>query len=232
MNHTEAVELWAAERYLLDELAPEVSDAFEQHFFDCPECAIDLRACSLLIDETKAELLNLPKQQLAQKQPAKSKSSFWLAWLQPAFAMPAFAALLAIVVFQNTVTLPTLREASTQPRLLPLNHLRPATRGADHFTVAADRIHGAALQVEFAPSTEAPAQSYSFELLDAQGKLLWSTTAPASGRASDQDQQFSLYLPGAKLRNGTYSLQIAGLDAQDHRTPIEDYMFDIVINGQ
>jgi hypothetical protein len=44
MSHDEAVECFAAEQYLLDEMTLELCDEFEQHFFDCRECAIDLLA--------------------------------------------------------------------------------------------------------------------------------------------------------------------------------------------
>jgi hypothetical protein len=237
MTHTEAVEQLASERYLLDELAPDAREAFEEHFFDCRECALDLRSSALFIDEAKAELSRIPSQAAVREEAPKSKSGSWLSWLRPSFAMPAFAALLAVVVFQNTVTFPSLRQAATQPRLAPLVHLRPATRGGDHFTVTADRVHGAALQVDFAEPGEIAAQSYAIELRDSQDKLVWTTTAPAQDRAAnqvagDRDQQFSLYLPGAKLRNGAYSLKITGVDAAGQRSPMEEYRFDIVVVGQ
>ena len=44
MSHDEAVRCFAAEQYLLEELTPELREEFEQHLFDCHECAIDLRA--------------------------------------------------------------------------------------------------------------------------------------------------------------------------------------------
>ena len=53
MEHIEAVQQMAAERYLLDELPPELRDAFEEHLFDCPECAFDLRAGAAFVDEAK-----------------------------------------------------------------------------------------------------------------------------------------------------------------------------------
>jgi hypothetical protein len=43
MEHDEAVETMAAERYILNDMAPEESDAFESHFSECPECAEDVR---------------------------------------------------------------------------------------------------------------------------------------------------------------------------------------------
>lgn len=44
MDHTAVVRQKMTERYLLDELDAEVRDEFEEHFFDCPECALDIRA--------------------------------------------------------------------------------------------------------------------------------------------------------------------------------------------
>ena len=44
MDHRQATQLTAVEKYLLDELTPEVRDQFEEHFFDCQDCAADLRA--------------------------------------------------------------------------------------------------------------------------------------------------------------------------------------------
>lgn len=43
MDHAEATATYATDRYLLDELSAAEADAFEQHFFDCVECADDLR---------------------------------------------------------------------------------------------------------------------------------------------------------------------------------------------
>ena len=35
MDHSEAVQLMATERYLLGELSPDQREAFEEHFFEC-----------------------------------------------------------------------------------------------------------------------------------------------------------------------------------------------------
>ena len=44
MSHEEALRLLAPERYLLCEFDDNLREAFEDHFFDCPDCAADLRA--------------------------------------------------------------------------------------------------------------------------------------------------------------------------------------------
>ena len=38
MNHQQALEEHATERYLLGEMAPEERRAFEEHYLECPEC--------------------------------------------------------------------------------------------------------------------------------------------------------------------------------------------------
>ena len=49
MDHGDAVRLKATERYLLNELDPEQLDQFEEHLFDCPDCALDVRAAAMLV---------------------------------------------------------------------------------------------------------------------------------------------------------------------------------------
>jgi hypothetical protein len=73
--------------------------------------------------------------------------------------------------------------------------------------------------------------SYAVELKDAQGKSIWTTTLPAGTHASAGDQQISLMIPGAKLSNGAYTLDVAGEGAKNERTSAEEYLFDIVVTN-
>ena len=56
MDHQEAVRQNATERYLLDELDPELRDQFEEHLFDCQDCALDVRAGAMFVEQTKVIL--------------------------------------------------------------------------------------------------------------------------------------------------------------------------------
>jgi anti-sigma factor RsiW len=231
MNHGEAVEQMAAERYLLDELAPDAREAFEEHLFDCSECSFDLRAGAAFVEEAKLQLPKIVDRPArgSSGSNSKAKSSFWSFWINPAFVAPAFAALLAVVVFQNAVTFPALRQATTQPQQVPFTHLRPATRGASHLILTADRRHGVVVQVDL-PSETASA-SYAVDLRDAQGKLVWASSIPAAGHESNAGQQLSLLIPGAGLTSGTYTLNVAGLGVQGERNSFEEYLFDIVVTN-
>lgn len=43
MDHIEAIQMRAAERYALSQLSASDAEAFEEHFFSCPECAEEVR---------------------------------------------------------------------------------------------------------------------------------------------------------------------------------------------
>ena len=233
MNHSEAVEQMVSERYLLNELTPDARDAFEEHVFDCPECALDLRAGALFVQEAKIQLPELEGSQAKSgRAKAIGKRNFWVSVWRPAFAVPAFAALLFVVGYQNLVTLPALRQSANEPRLAPAVPLRSATRGATPHTFTADRTHGVALPVDLVIEPEmAPAASYSFDLRDPHGKLVWTGSLPATAQGADSDRSFSLTIPGAMLQSGPYSLMVTSVTAQGGRTPIEQYNFDIVMTN-
>ena len=240
MNHSEAIQQMMAERYLLDELTPDVREDFEEHLFDCPECALDLRAGAAFVEAAKAQL---PRLTGAFPTPAPSRSrkprslrgwslrdgvprEWWRRWLQPAFAVPAFASLLLVLGYQNLVTYPGLRATASQPRLVPWAPLHGATRGGSLQTITADRRHGVALPIELpAQSSPDAYASYCFDLYDPQGKLAW-TGAQAAPNVNDS-QRLSLMIPGAMLQSGAYSLVVSGVGAHGERKVIDRYAFDL-----
>jgi hypothetical protein len=228
MDHNEATQQMIAERYLLGELAPELRDAFEEHAFDCPECALDLRAGATFIGAAKvelpkiAEIAAVPQPEIVR--PAKKKLD-WQAWLRPVFAVPVFAALLAVVAYQNLDTIPSLRKAASEPSVLPTTAFHAGTRGASHTSVEADRTQGAILSIGL--PQESGYTSFEFELYDPQGKHLWTRTVPASQTGSDNDGAVSLVVRGSGLTQGSSSLVIIGIDSKGTHTEIDRRILDV-----
>jgi len=232
MDHSEAVKEMATERYLLNELAPEMREAFEEHLFDCPECALDLRAGVAFVAEAKSQLPALTTSQPTAQAPAAprpaAKKRNWSFFWQPAFAMPAFAALLIVIGYQNLATIPELRSAASRPAVLPWVSLHAGTRGAARTPVLADRGQGAVLLIDL-PGRDSYT-NFAFELYDPQSKRFWTQTVSVPTESGDGTQAVSLLIPGARLQQGAYSLGIFGITSQGVRTEIDRRTFDIHFN--
>src|SRR4051812_34317529 len=104
MNHNEVVRQKLAEQYLLDELQGETRDEFEEHFFECQECALDIRAGSEFVTHSRHVLSEDRPQNQRNERADRNPLAGWFAWLRPAFAVPAFAVLLLLVGYQSLVT--------------------------------------------------------------------------------------------------------------------------------
>ena len=177
MDHTEAVQEMTAERYLLEELTPDARDAFEEHMFDCPKCALDVRSGAAFIAEAKVQLPAIAMEEAAPKQGSwqAGKPTRLSRWWRPVFAVPAFAALLSVVVYQNLVTMPALHTAADSPHVVPVAPLYGAVRSGSRAIIKADRAQGVALPVDLSTdSDQGKFVSYSFELDDSQGKAAWT----------------------------------------------------------
>lgn len=225
MEHQEAVQQMAVERYLLDELAPELRDEFEVHLFDCAECSLDLRAGAAFVEEAKLQLPTLVSTAPAADSRRAPRKSDWFAWLRPAFAVPVFAALLGVIAFQNFSTIPSLRLAARQPRLTPWVSFHTGTRGDAHLSVPADPRQGAVLLIQI-PQENSYA-SYSFDLYDQHGKRIFTQTAAAPDATGMGSGAFSLTIPGAGLEQAAYTLVVSGVTPQGGRTEIDRRILDI-----
>lgn len=232
MEHSEAVELMATERYLLGELTPEQREAFEAHFFECYECALDVRAEAAFLQEAKVQLPQMTQVETAVlARPAATKATSkrrdWFGWMRPAWAVPAFAVLLVVIGYQNLATIPGLRSSAEAPRVAPWSTLHVGTRAGSHTAVTADRRAGAVLLIDV--PNDGTYTSFGFALENPQGKQTWMQTvkAPSGG-----DGTMSLLIPGGGLQQGSYTLTIAGITPQGSRTQLERQMLDVRFNEQ
>jgi hypothetical protein len=127
MDHDFAVKSQACEKYLLGELSPELRDAYEDHYFSCAECAVQLRSAVEMLGASRQIFAAAPA--AAPNPGGAEKPRVWFGWLRPVIAVPVFATLLLLVGYQNFVTIPHLKR-SASPRVLPMFSLITAnTRG-------------------------------------------------------------------------------------------------------
>ena len=237
MNHDEAVREMATERYLLDELSPVVKDAFEEHMFDCQECATDVRAAASFLSEVKTQLPRVTAARAEFEEPVAApngkqrepRTSWWSRWsmpvLRPAQAMPAFAVLLAVIAYQNFSTIPSLRSATTQPRIVPWSSMRIETRAAESIVVQADRRQGAVVLIDV--SLQPAYASYVVDLYDQQGRKFWTQTVSAAGYNNGGAETLSLLIPGEGLEQGQFTLNLAGISPRGARTELGRRVLDV-----
>ena len=124
MTHADAIRTLAAERYLLDEMSEIERFAFEEHFFDCLECADDVRSGSTMREAVKSGLL--PDTPQAQKVvPMAAAKRRWA----PAVTVPwAAAAVLALAAGYQALA-PAGGGRLQIGALTPVT-IRPDSRGA------------------------------------------------------------------------------------------------------
>src|SRR5260370_16794086 len=104
MDHNEAIRLQAAVKYVLGELSQVQREEYEEHYFDCAECAIDLKALATFADTTREVLRQEKADQLAKDLvPARGG---WLRWLQPITAVPPFPPLLLFFALHEPLPIP------------------------------------------------------------------------------------------------------------------------------
>jgi hypothetical protein len=212
MNHSLSIETKAAERYLLGELLPKERDAFEQHFFECPQCASDVCAGSALAHGVHSFFSEVP---VARGRPIRqTTATAWRSWFVFPASVPAAAAfaLLAFTAYQNAILLPGLHQVvaeSARPRLLPSAVLVPASRSAlPSVSVPASEPF---FQLLLALPPTKSSGKYDCELLDDFGRGLWSIQVSVAIATED----INLLVPATRLATGTYEIVLRGTDKHD-----------------
>jgi hypothetical protein len=220
MDHTTVVREKTTERYLLNELDPEVRDEFEAHYFDCPECAQDVSAASVFVEHSKLVLAE-SSDPIPARAAVRPVHRGVFAWLRPAFAAPALALLLAVVGYQNLVTYPRLQSELNQPQILPAVLVNVGTYGAGETTVPEGK--GLLLSLRIPP--DGAYARYTAELYNPAGKAEGSFTIAA---VAGQDQ-WSVTVPAVHREAGTYTLAIHGVTSSGETKDLGSTSFQLQI---
>jgi hypothetical protein len=203
MDHNEALQSQACEKYLLGDLSPAQRDAFEDHYFSCTECAIQLRSAADFLGTSREILAASPVPQV--KSDAAPVPRRWFSWLlQPAFAVPAFAILLLVIGYQNFVTIPAYKQ-SAAPRVLPMHSLITANTLGDgelNFTVLPNQPFGLYVDAPYDPAYS----TYLLTLLSPSGAI---TPLRSLSAAEAQKTQIIAINPGRQA--GKYTIVVSGL---------------------
>jgi hypothetical protein len=202
MSHEEAVMTMASERYLLDEMADTERDAFEEHYFMCPDCADEVRigeqmrvrvrdVCAADAVRSKAPVPFLPRRAAST-------------WRAPKILLPwaAAAMLLLAVGYQSLVVMPHLRGLDATQALATIT-LRPASRG--EVPVVSLKEGSAFVPLALEINAENGIDQLAYTVQDEHGATLASgeTARPVSGAS------LLLLIPASDLTpGGTYVVAV------------------------
>jgi hypothetical protein len=206
MTHEDALQELAVERYLLGELKGASLETFEEHLFECSECATDVKAGLTFIDAARIEL----RTPIGAAKPHVERASKWTSWFASPWVLgPALAACLLILGFQTFVLQPRLKlevaRAQTPAVLNPLVLANAGARGDSVPEIIAPE-HGS-----FVISLDVPTtggfSSYRGSLVAPDGSLLWQTTiSPEQARDA-----LLINMPTDKVKEGLNTFLIQGL---------------------
>jgi hypothetical protein len=193
MEHNVANESYAAERYLLGEMASTERDDFEEHFLSCRTCGENIYNVSLFAENAKALFRD---ESIKASRAGRGLERIWHArvHLPLALLILTILGLAAIIAYQNAVTIPQLLslQSMASPVIL-VGEKRPLLLP----TAPAGRPLRFQLMVERPPGSD----RMRVDLIDAAGK----TVSQGSIDTPGPDQPIEVFFPGS-LPPGNYTL--------------------------
>jgi Putative zinc-finger len=225
MDHSQATQSTVVEKYLLDELAPEEREQFEEHFFDCQECAVDLRATDAFITAAKHELAINPVAKTGiETSNKRAPFSSWpstVAWF-------ALAASLLVMAYQNVMVFPNLRNQVAElraPEILPsLSLVGGNSRGGQLPAAEISATRPFLLQVDI--PTQDRFSSYTCLWYSPTGTLSWRTEVSAQA-AKDT---VLIRVPSSGGAAGVYTLAVQG-NMDRGGTPVDLAHYRFTLKG-
>lgn len=215
MDHENAVATKATERYLMDEMPSEERDAFEEHYFDCSECAFDVRSGARMIASLREE--GAAAATTGGQVVDISRSPKWSRWMPKAAAA---SVIFGTMGWFGGAQYAVRMAATAQPQITEIVQVEmsEAERGPGDVKVVPAGAY-ASINVEIPHADDA--DSYAYAIVDAAGKTWFSGTKSREQAAA----AVSLLLPA--LPRGSYRVVIEGVRKDGNRFPIDSTQFRV-----
>ena len=242
MEHLQAIQLKAAERYVLGELPRDLREQYEEHFFDCVECAEELSLAAAFVENSRAAMGSepvMPPVRVPVSEAQRPAATGWLAaFLRPSFAVPVFAALLLLLAYQTFLVIPRSKGTATQsvgalataaPQALASFSLITAdSRGGEPLTV--NVAPGKPFSLYFDIPPDGNYSSYICEIVNSAGVAEYSLNISAE----QAKYAVQLLIPSSSLGPGKHVVVVRGLGAQGsalgNATEVARYPFTLVVS--
>jgi hypothetical protein len=180
MNHQQAFNTSAPERYLLEEMSELERHAFEDHYFSCADCAEDVRLGALMSEGAKAGRVDEPEARSVVSIAGAKGGRPKTAWRASVVIPWAAAAMLALVAGYQSLGLAPRLDRRIQPQALAPMTLRPASRGAEPVVPLPAGTAAIALAVDVGASRE-PELAYDLRTIGEKSVASGRVAAPQPG---------------------------------------------------
>jgi len=201
MTHQDAVNSQAAEKYFSAGLTPEEREQFEEHYFDCLECAAEVRAAEVFAANARAVFAENTGHPTTHRPAVPSKIRGLLGWRRPVLVFAYAAA--ALLVGSNILLLMRLHRFDA-PQAFPAFFLRGTARGDDQVLAVPRTAQFVGLSIDVPPGRSSA--SYDCTLLDASARSGFSVHLPNPGQPGSA---LSVLVPVSSLSPGRYTLVVA-----------------------
>ena len=205
MDHQTALSSKAAERFTLGELTSSEKEAFEAHFFSCPECSAAVQEYEIFSDNIRAVFAEDARSTRSAVE-APDPTGWWKgvrAWFGAPIWVPALAIALAFFMFRAPA-------AVEEWQLVPMSRGEGAV--PHHLTPSATQILAPSLDLHGMDSTRW--QSYHWVLSSAGGNVVENGTG--------RENPLKLHIQASKLVPGAkYILTVRGDHDSDSQKPFE-----------
>lgn len=211
MDHSQAIHIGAAEKYLLNELNEEERSQYEGHFFDCGECADDVRSSAVFEANAKEVLKQMPERRVAGTQDPRVARPDWRAlfWPVPLGAAAALVIFVGLSAYHSLFELPDLRSRLKQAEGLQTatwHFLSLSRSDTPVVTVSTGQLM---VGLTLSQSSDRAFPYYRCEVQETQGRPVLSEVVPAPA----QGEELQILVPAARLRPGAYALVVTGLES-------------------
>jgi len=198
MDHANAVQAKMGEKYILGELTAFEEDEFAEHFFDCEECSNDVRMTSLFLATAKKVLAEDRARAVSGQ--VKPRISIWQS---ARYSIAASVALFAFTLYQNTITIPSLRQAAAPQALDFFSLANLGSRSSTQTVITPTGGRPFILLLDIPPQPDA--SEYRAEVLTPEGRVLFAINISTVMAA----KTVPLLIPGSTLAKGDYLLALS-----------------------
>jgi hypothetical protein len=201
--HDRAVDSYAVERYLLNEMGEDEKLRFEQHYFECTACLKEVES-----GQTFVRSIRPPNRPFG----FRALASFWKKW-QATVLYPAAAALLGMVAFQNLYVIPGLQGqlAGVLPTTLVTAH--QGERGGTSSDEKGQLVNTTYVTIDLDLPASASFPFYRVAVVDGlkPTKVLLSKVIPAPASVGSP---LAFTVSKKVLGRGKYNAKVVGLSSE------------------